>query len=196
MADPEITAATYLALKARLVALGYGPELEWQATVQSPTTPEGFAREAIFVICCSGMKGQVAETIYNRVLAALRTQQPVSSVFGHALKCRAIETVWRERNAWFARYRAAETPEAALAVLAEIDHIGSITKWHLAKNLGLDVCKPDRHLTRLAIRESCSPQALCARLATATGDRHSVVDLVLWRACNLGLLRSTARISR
>jgi len=40
-----------------------------------------------------------------------------------------------------------------------------------------------------AAAEGSAPQELCERLAKATGDRIAVVDLVLWRACNLGLLR-------
>ena len=45
----------------------------------------------------------------------------------------------------------------------------------------------DRHLTRLAAREGTTPAVLCDRLALATGDSRATVDIVLWRAANLGL---------
>ena len=60
-----------------------------------------------------------------------------------------------------------------------------ITCWHLAKNYGHDCAKPDRYLTRIAGAEGTHD--LCARLAKETGDRIATVDLVIWRAANLGL---------
>ena len=67
--------------------------------------------------------------------------------------------------------------------------IGPITKYHLARNLGIDVAKPDRHLVRLAKRfgynESTGVQQMCEELAERTRDRIGVVDVVLWRYANL-----------
>ena len=68
--------------------------------------------------------------------------------------------------------------------------IGGITKYHLAKNLGIDCAKPDVHLQRLADREGVTAHVLCERLAKATGYRIATVDLVLWRACATGLIDS------
>lgn len=59
---------------------------------------------------------------------------------------------------------------------------------HLAKNLGCDVVKPDRWLERLAAAEGTTPHLLCNRLAYASGDRIATVDVVLWRACAIGIL--------
>jgi len=74
-----------------------------------------------------------------------------------------------------------------MAFLASLPWIGEITKYHLGKNLGtLDTAKPDRHLVRIAGAEGA--HALCARLARATGDKVATVDVVIWRAANLGLL--------
>ena len=185
----NLTADDYLALRERLVRLGFGEEIEWQRTAGPPPSAEDFALEAIYVICASGMKQQTARLIYDRVVDVMSQGKAPGAVFGHALKCRAIEAVWRDRQEIFARYEAALTVEEQLAVLRGLDHIGPITVWHLAKNFGMDVVKPDRHLMRLAAAEESTPQELCERLARATGDRIATVDLVLWRACNLGLLR-------
>lgn len=110
-----------------------------------------------------------------------------ATAFGHQGKRRSIDRLWAERADWFARFRAARTPEEILGVVQQIGHIGPITRYHLAKNLGVDVCKPDRRLTRLAAREGTTPAVLCDRLALATGDSRATVDIVLWRAANLGL---------
>jgi hypothetical protein len=73
-----------------------------------------------------------------------------------------------------------------LAWLRKLPWIGKITAYHMAKNLGVDCCKPDRHLVRLAQVIDSEPETLCHDLAAATGDRVATVDTVLWRAANLG----------
>jgi hypothetical protein len=183
-----ITLADYQRIRARLLADGYGEEIEWQAKAQAPEDADHFAQEAIYVICNSGMRQQTARKIYERVMMAVIIGRPASSAFGHKAKCRAIELIWANREWWFRRYIAAPTEAVALGILSEFPHIGPISKYHLAKNFGLQVCKPDRHLVRLASAENCTPEDLCRRLAQESGNRVPVVDLILWRACNLGIL--------
>ncbi len=185
-----MTVERYLELKQQIIDAGYREDIEWQQTVQAPDCAELFAIETIFVICNSGMQAQVARKVFGRVCEALLDGNPVESVFHYKLKARAIEGIWKNRHSWFDRYVNAPTQEAALDVLASMDHIGPITKYHLAKNFGLDVVKPDRHLQRLAAAENTTPHDLCRVLAEATGDRISTVDYILWRCCNLGILRA------
>jgi hypothetical protein len=69
-----------------------------------------------------------------------------------------------------------------LAALEALPFIGTVTKWHLAKNLGLDVAKPDRHLLRIAARFGYDDvQRMCHDICEFCGERISVADLVLWR---------------
>ena len=64
----------------------------------------------------------------------------------------------------------------------ELPFIGRITSLHLAKNLGFDVAKPDRHLVRLKdLLGYEDVDTMCSFIAAATGDPVRVVDLVLWR---------------
>jgi hypothetical protein len=162
-------------------------DIAWAQELQTPANPDQFALEAIFVICNSGMKNTVARGIFTRSTAALLEGQPVFSVFKHPGKAAAIETIWRDRAQLLAGYLAA--PDK-LAYLAALPWIGDITKYHLAKNFGADVAKPDVHLQRLADREGCTVQALCERLAGELGLRVAAVDTVLWRACANGILNS------
>ena len=46
------------------------------------------------------------------------------------------------------------------------------------------------HLERVASHYQTTPDALCMALAAATGDRVATVDVVIWRACNLGIVNS------
>ncbi|CAN0576693.1 unnamed protein product, partial [Ectocarpus sp. 12 AP-2014] len=66
--------------------------------------------------------------------------------------------------------------------LQNFAHIGPITVWHLAKNLGLNVAKPDRHLARLSAQIGfIDADDLCSRLADQSDEPKKVVDLILWR---------------
>ena len=69
-----------------------------------------------------------------------------------------------------------------IATFNKFPLIGPITAWHLAKNLGLDVAKPDRHLTRVANALGFGDAfELCSAVATVTGEPKRVVDIVIWR---------------
>lgn len=162
-------------------------DIEWAEDLREPPSGEYFAHETIFVICNSGMKNTVARAIFERCIDALQAGQPVFGVFKHPGKAGAIETIWRDREQLLAAYTAAADK---LAFLETLPWIGGITKYHLAKNFGADVAKPDVHLQRLAEREGCTAQALCERLAGELGLRVAAVDTVLWRACANGVLNS------
>jgi len=174
------------ALVERLGAIA-AEDIAWSESIKPPTSPEDLALEAIFVICNSGMMHAVACGIYGRVRSALLDGRPVAGVFRHRGKAAAIESIWQHRDRHFMEFNAAGDK---VAWCAGLPWIGEITKYHLAKNFGVDVAKPDVHLSRLANRERVTAQALCERLAAETGYRVATVDVILWRACATGLLDS------
>jgi hypothetical protein len=184
-----ITVKRFRRIEAVLRATGYGSMIEWSESVVPPTTADDFAREAIYVICNSGMKNSVAAPIATRCLAALEAGASSATVFNHPGKRVAIDTIWRQRDELFSRY-CRETDK--LEVLSELPWIGPVTRHHLAKNLGVDTAKPDVHLERLARRDRTTTQTLCRRLSRATGYRLATVDSILWRACAEGVLSSRA----
>ena len=128
-------------------------------------------------------KYQIARQIWNRVRPVVESGSSASTVFGHKGKSAAIDYVWQNRDELLKKYLAAEDK---IEYLQSLPWIGVITKWHLAKNFGHDCAKPDRHLVRIAGEEGV--HKLCFRLSEASGDRIATVDLVLWRAANLGLI--------
>ena len=69
---------------------------------------------------------------------------------------------------------------------AEIPFVGPVTKFHLAKLLGVDCAKPDIWLVRVAAAAGEDVHGLCARLARESGDKVATVDSVIWRACERG----------
>lgn len=155
-------------------------DIDWSENVKPPTSAEAFAREAIFVIANSGMKHTIAQSIFRKSMQALLAGTPVSDVFGHKGKAAAFETIWRDREALYQGFLETTDP---IVYLRALPHIGPITVMHLAKNYGLNLAKPDRHLEKLAARAGVSSQELCEQLAAETGYRAATIDTILWRAC-------------
>ena len=70
--------------------------------------------------------------------------------------------------------------------LKTFDFIGPVTCYHLGKNIGLEVVKPDRHLVSIAQAAGFpTPRDLCEVISKITGDKITVVDLILWRYATL-----------
>jgi hypothetical protein len=66
--------------------------------------------------------------------------------------------------------------------LQKLPFIGPVTVFHLGKNLGMPLAKPDRHLQRItSIFNYGDTQTLCEEISSYTKDPINVVDLVLWR---------------
>lgn len=182
--------------KAVVIASGYGPEIEWQAgKIFESVTEEEFLSQLAWVILASGMKEAVVRAKYpgvessffswdvSEILAhgnACCTEALAS--FGHRGKIHAIlEGVEKvDREGWHhLKRRVSHHP---ISVLQEFKFIGPITSFHLAKNMGLPVAKPDRHLVRIATAVGYSDvQRFCRDLSGESGDSVPVVDIVLWR---------------
>lgn len=162
-------------------------DIAWAENLRAPINAEAFALEIIFVICNSGMRFTTARNIYDRVVAEITREGGGSAwgVFRHAGKAAAIDAIWKQRRSLFQKYMAADDKLEWLAVLP---WIGQITKYHVAKNFGLQYAKPDVHLQRLADTFSTTPQLLCEQLAAASGYKVATVDTLLWRAAAVGVL--------
>jgi hypothetical protein len=173
---------------AHLTTLGLAADdIAWCENIKPPADPDEFGSEVIFVICNSGMQNKVARGIYNRVMDALASGHSASSVFKHKGKTAAIDLVWRDRSTLLEAYLCAADK---LEFCQSLPWVGQITKYHLAKNFGADVAKPDVHLQRLADFHGTTAQELCAELATSTGYRIATIDTLLWRACANGVIDS------
>lgn len=174
----------YMQLKLDLISEGYGGELEWIENIQPCIDADDFAHEATWVILNSGMREQMARQIWNKIKNAWLSGKPTSSAFGHKGKVAAIDFIHKNRQDILNQYECSPEP---LEFLESLPFIGKITKYHLAKNLGIDCVKPDRHLVRLAKEynfDDCFK--MCNKISLETGDKVSMVDMVLWRSANLG----------
>lgn len=175
----------FMALVKELRYRGYGDELEWQENLKPCSSASDFAAETVWVILNSGMREQIARIIKSRIYDALLDGADISTVFGHKGKVAAIKYVWDKYDILFADYLKAESK---IEFLQTIPYIGKITCWHLAKSLGEDCVKPDRHLVRIAAGYDLTPDNLCEKISGETGYKKCTVDIVLWRSANLKLI--------
>lgn len=173
----------YLAIKGQLIIDGYSHEIDWQTNLQPCDNEVTFANEAIWVILNSGFKEQIARMVWNSIQSAWDHGKPTSFAFKHVGKVAAIDYIKQNGTRLFDEYCVSMDK---LEYLQSLPFIGKITKYHLAKNLGIDCVKPDRHLERIAKIHGSTPNGLCRKISNETGDKVSVVDIVLWRAANLG----------
>ena len=158
-------AFTYSDMRIAVERAGYAHEIEWAQTVKSPTTPEALWREYAWVIINSGMQNQIAERIWVKVRRAVEEGGSASDVFGHEAKCEAIDGGWLDRRERFSTFLGLiGPPDEVVEWCGSLPWIGPITKWHLAKNLGVDCAKPDRWLERVAGAAGEAVTDLCRRL--------------------------------
>lgn len=182
-----ISRELFAQIEAVVREVGYSDAIAHSERAAAPTTSKQLAAEAIYVICNSGMSNRTALMIFEGCMSALKAGRSARTVYGHPGKAAAINEIWRRRRSLFREFQATSD---VIEFCAKLPWVGPITKFHLAKNLGIDVAKPDVHLNRLAEPESMTAQELCERLASETGYRVATIDLILWRACADGIIRS------
>lgn len=198
----------YLELRAAVTAAGYEDEIMWVEGLAPPISPTPFALELGWVILNSGMRYRVAYDLWNGVeargrlgiSALLRAGRSAGEEFRHAGKVAALDRVWRDREPLFNEFLSLGDDAQRIEWLGWLPWIGPITRYHAAKNLGVDTVKPDRHMARLAGRHDWATARIddlyhsvvefCRPLAHASGDRLATVDMVLWRAAELGLINT------
>lgn len=191
----------YLLAKGIVVGEGFGDEIAWQDQVQFSEVDENtFLREAAWVVLSSGMREAVVRSkfqsfslaFYNWLSArrirtnARQCRRTAFRIFGHLGKINSIIEIARlVDDEGFDVFKQKIGTEGVL-FLQSLPYIGPTTCYHLAKNLGLDVVKPDRHLLRIsALMGYADPVELCRTISSAVGDRASVVDIVVWRYATL-----------
>lgn len=166
-----------------------------------PQTPDDLARKIIWVILCAGRNYKSAKTLESKIFAAIKQNKRVYEIFGFKDKANAIEGVWSEREYYYSSLNSIleyDDVDKLLNWCISIPYIGKITKYHLAKNLGANLVKPDIWLCRLAgisddsklpVNQKFSAcMTLVQSLARETEDNLAAVDSLLWLACVKGVL--------
>lgn len=193
--------SAYLSARDYVIACGYGPEIDWQdQCFLDQVTESSFLRETAWVILSAGMRERVIRNRFPAISEAFLSWRSASDISRCRRQCaRAALKVFRHPTKIAAIAFAAQTittmtfeafrtalRDHGIELLQEFPFIGPVTRYHLAKNLGMDVVKPDRHLVRLAHTAGFEqPDELCRAVAEVTGDRIGTIDVVLWRYATL-----------
>lgn len=201
MLDGETLGLVYLELKDCVLRSEFATEVDWQEElVLDDATETDFLREAAWVILTSGFRESVVRRHFAAVSRAFlfwrcaadiacqydRCRRDAMAVFSNARKIDAIARIADYvAHHGFTAVKA-RIEEQDVRFLGELPYIGSVTAYHLAKNLGIDVVKPDRHLVRMARTAGYeTPESMCRAVAAVVGDRLATIDTVLWRYATL-----------
>ncbi len=179
----ELSVQLYLKIKQKLIKKGYSNEIEWVSNLPNIENIDktSFFREYVWVVVGSGMRNQVAEKIFRNFW--IDNLHYNFEAVRHPHKNKAIKHVYGRLDFYFNHLLQSKNK---LKFLESLPHIAKITKYHLARNLGLDVAKPDRHLVRIANFFNYNDvQKFCMKVSDLTNDRIGVVDIVFWRFANL-----------
>jgi hypothetical protein len=176
---------------------GLHQELNWQRSVVfEEFTETQLLRESAWVILCSGFRESVVRKVFNHVSLSFCDWESAQVIVESKALCRTaalasfrnerkvdalLETADLVHRSGFSSFKE-QIMQDPIRRLQSLPYIGSITAVHLAKNLGFDVAKPDRHLVRLSrqLGYLCTAD-LCGDIAKVTGEQVKVIDLALWR---------------
>jgi hypothetical protein len=194
-------AAFYRKVEKKVFAAGYADEIAWQRNrLASAFRESDLLREAAWVVLCSGFRESIVRSKFDYISLCFCDWASAEIILNSEEECRATAfrafRSERKINAIVGISRhVAQTGfqnirtyalESPIQCFQEFPLIGQITAFHLAKNLGFDLAKPDRHLRKLSVALGYkTAQSLCETISRITGDPISVVDIVLWRFMTL-----------
>jgi hypothetical protein len=172
-------------------------EVAWANSVTPETfknlKSRQFLSQYCWVVYASGFRVKILETKFPDLktvfkdfdleeLVKMSSIKPVLAIFNNERKANSFlkgsKAIAQEGFPAFKK----RLQSTGMDMLKELPGIGKVTKYHLAKNIGLaDEAKPDIWLVRTADACSASVQELVAFLSDKYGISHHVVDVILWR---------------
>lgn len=191
----------YLTAKDVVIEQGFAWEIDWQAGRRLDRVQESdFLRESAWTVLSAGFRESVVRRLFESISEAFLGWHSAALIHGSRAGCKqaALHVFRNERKinaildiaaivaeCGFETIRS-RIREDGISFLRTLPYIGPVTAFHLAKNLGLPVVKPDRHMQRIAKAAGLgSPHELCEMIADRVGDPIQVVDVVLWRYATL-----------
>jgi len=187
----------YLFAKTIVVDEGFRNEIIWQSNLRFDEINEStFLREIAWVILTSGMKESVIRNRFGLFSECFYNWESAQKIISNREKCQDLALkIFNNKQKVIAIINAADQVENVgfkkikrmieidpITTLQKFNYIGPITVYHLAKNIGLPVAKPDRHLVKIAQMANYSDvQTFCKDISKLSGDPIPVVDIVFWR---------------
>jgi hypothetical protein len=196
----ELLANAYFVAKKFIINRGFADEIDFSdENIFDRLTEKQFLKESAWVILSSGMSYNVISKKFDLISETLM-QWDIKLINNNILKCKNgalkiinhpgkinaiihISKVLAQRGFEIIK---ADISEYGIDYLKIFPYIGPATSYHLAKNIGFNVSKPDRHLLRISKTMGfSSPNELCTCLSKLISEKISTIDLVLWRYATL-----------
>jgi 3-methyladenine DNA glycosylase Tag len=195
--DQEIKAIRMFEAAKAYCEENYANELDWAYSI-SPETfrnlrAKGFLAEYCWVVYASGFRESTIKSIFPNLrtafkkfelndLGKMRSIKPVLAIFNNERKANSfLEGSKLIAKEGFFNFKKRLKNEG-IDMLEQLPGIGPITKYHLAKNIGLvDEAKPDIWLVRAAETCSSTVQEFVAFLSEKYSMSRHAIDVILWR---------------
>ena len=180
----------YKQAQDRVISAGYQDEIDRIRDLPKfeECTADQFFGEYVWCVLSAGMREQTVQKIWDNYF-----EKRDSLVIGHLGKRKAIVAGSKKYVQWFKELRSSKDP---IEYLQTLPYIGKTTKYHLARNIGIDCVKPDRHMVRLSDYFGFeNPLEMCLEIQKHIPDEKlGIIDLILWRYCNLRSLKIVEKI--
>jgi hypothetical protein len=190
----------YYEAKERVYRDGYYSEIYWQEK-QDPAkiSTKKYYSEYSWVVLSSGMRETVIRNKFIRLTQIFGNwnprfvtdsreivQQCALQEFNNLPKIRALILMADYLNLNPIQLEIENISTLGYSYLQKFPFLGPATSLHFAKNLGFTTSKPDRHLIRISsmFGYEC-PVNFCKIISEITGEKESVIDIVLWRFATL-----------
>ena len=177
-------------------------------------SPNEFADMCAYVILAGGFSQKTAKRIHKQIMDSIHTNgadyDTLFAMFHNKNKINAICEIWNNKNVLCGEYYGIDNLDDKLKFLSRLPHIGKITANHLARNLGENVVKYDIWIQRLGvvyggnkalaqnidngklspeIKQACDE--MFGHLSQETDLPIGYIDVVLWKASQLGLIQTS-----
>ena len=176
--------------RRHIIGAGYEPEIEYvQDRFFKDIDEVSFCWETAFVILASsGLREQIVRKNFDKLRDAhINDDDDIFAVIPNKRQREAIRYVWHNPVEILKKIREMPDDCSRIEFLDTLPQIGPITKFHLARNLGIDCIKPDIWLERLSEKYGyVNPVQMCFDIQSSRPEfRIGTIDLILWRYCNL-----------
>jgi hypothetical protein len=195
--EPKQLAWLYMTAKERVIEAGFADEIDWQEEITFGDLDEPtFLRESAWVVLSAGFRETIVRRRFGEISRAFLNWSSADLIMAKRETCRSdalvafgnhrkidailgiVERVAVEGIGTIQK----EIGSRGIEFIRELPFMGPTTACHLAKNLGVALVKPDRHLTRMAVKTGYkSADRMCRTIAEVVGDSLSVIDIVIWR---------------
>ena len=191
----------YFFAKNYVINKGFASEIDWQEKIKyEEITEQQFLHEISWVIIASGLNDAVVRKIFPAIKESMfgfknskliidnkrKCLKSSLKVFNHKGKIQAILYAADYISTNTFKKVKAQILNEGIAFLQTFPYLGKATSFHLAKNIGIEVAKPDRHLVRISNALGFkNPNDLCGIIANKVNERISTIDIVLWRYATL-----------